>query len=48
MHQPENMGDIVSGAIIPVLLWNADVWFMFIPKKDLRAYPGTIQNRRMG
>ena len=32
MHQPENIIDIVS-AIIPVLLLNADVWFMFIPKK---------------
>ena len=41
MHQPENIIDIVS-AIIPVLLLNADVWFMFIPK-DLRAYPGTIR-----
>ena len=32
MHQPKNIIDIVS-AIIPVLLLNADVWFMFIPKK---------------
>ena len=32
MHKPENIIDIVS-AIIPVLLLNADVSFMFIPKK---------------